>query len=154
MYGVLSCELVREQGMIDMLEGLSAEARVARFLVTLAQRFAAMGNSSNREVSAWVKLQLKRKSQILPALYRLSCPACLLSDTHGLGELSISYPYFQGTFGNVKFADDFLLVHDLHTHPSLVKEAYSVSRYIFPERTFVARFLYFVYSSARSLPQE
>ncbi|MDB5747123.1 MAG: uncharacterized protein JWP72_1971, partial [Massilia sp.] len=46
MYGVMSRELVREQTMIGMLGALSAEARVARFLVSLADRFAAMGYSS------------------------------------------------------------------------------------------------------------
>ena len=46
MYGVMSRELVREQAMIGMLGALSAEARVARFLVSLADRFAQMGYSS------------------------------------------------------------------------------------------------------------
>ena len=36
MYGVMSRELVREQAMIGMLGALCAEARVARFLVSLA----------------------------------------------------------------------------------------------------------------------
>jgi CRP/FNR family transcriptional regulator len=46
MYGVMSRELVREQAMIGMLGALSAEARVARFLVTLSERFSLMGYSS------------------------------------------------------------------------------------------------------------
>ena len=35
MYSVMSRELVREQAMVSMLGALSAEARVARFLVSL-----------------------------------------------------------------------------------------------------------------------
>ena len=46
MYSVMSRELVREQGMVSMLGALSAEARVARFLVSLSERFAEMGYSS------------------------------------------------------------------------------------------------------------
>ena len=46
MYSVMSRELVREQGMVSMLGALSAEARVARFLVSLSERFADMGYSS------------------------------------------------------------------------------------------------------------
>jgi CRP/FNR family transcriptional regulator len=75
MYGVLSRELVREQAMIGMLGGLSAEARVARFLVTLAQRFAAMGYSSKlfnlrmtrQEIGSYLGLTLETVSRTLSA---------------------------------------------------------------------------------------
>lgn len=56
MYGVMSRELVREQAMISMLGSLRAEARVARFLVSLADRFAAMGYSSK-----WFNLRMTRQ---------------------------------------------------------------------------------------------
>ncbi|WP_437126279.1 Crp/Fnr family transcriptional regulator [Noviherbaspirillum album] len=48
IYGVMSRELVREQGMIGTLGSLSAEARVARFLVFLSERFAEMGYSGSQ----------------------------------------------------------------------------------------------------------
>lgn len=41
-------ELVREQQMVSMLGSLSAEARVARFLVHLSQRFSALGYSGTQ----------------------------------------------------------------------------------------------------------
>jgi CRP/FNR family transcriptional regulator len=76
MYGVLSRELVREQAMIGVLGGLSAEARVARFLVTLAERFAAMGYSSKlfnlrmtrQEIGSYLGLTLETISRTLSAL--------------------------------------------------------------------------------------
>jgi CRP/FNR family transcriptional regulator len=75
MYGVLSRELVREQVMIGMLGGLSSEARVARFLVTLAERFAAMGYSSKlfnlrmtrQEIGSYLGLTLETVSRTLSA---------------------------------------------------------------------------------------
>jgi CRP/FNR family transcriptional regulator len=75
MYDVLSRELVREQAMIGMLGGLSAEARVARFLVALAQRFAAMGYSSKlfnlrmtrQEIGSYLGLTLETISRTLSA---------------------------------------------------------------------------------------
>jgi CRP/FNR family transcriptional regulator len=76
MYGVLSRELMREQAMIGVLGGLSAEARVARFLVTLAERLAAMGYSSKlfnlrmtrQEIGSYLGLTLESISRTLSAL--------------------------------------------------------------------------------------
>jgi CRP/FNR family transcriptional regulator len=76
MYGVLSRELVREQAMIGILGALSAEARVARFLVTLAERFAAMGYSSKlfnlrmtrQEIGSYLGLTLETISRTLSSL--------------------------------------------------------------------------------------
>ncbi|WP_233575476.1 Crp/Fnr family transcriptional regulator [Noviherbaspirillum saxi] len=48
IYGVMSRELVREQAMVGTLGSLSAEARVARFLVFLSERFAEMGYSGSQ----------------------------------------------------------------------------------------------------------
>lgn len=75
MYGVMSRELVREQSMIGMLGALSAEARVARFLVSLADRFAAMGYSSKlfnlrmtrHEIGSYLGLTLETVSRTLSA---------------------------------------------------------------------------------------
>lgn len=75
MYGVLSRELVREQAMIGMLSALSAEARVARFLVSLADRFSQMGYSSKlfnlrmtrHEIGSYLGLTLETISRTLSA---------------------------------------------------------------------------------------
>ena len=48
IYGVMSRELVREQAMVGTLGSLSAEARVARFLVFLSERFTEMGYSGSQ----------------------------------------------------------------------------------------------------------
>ncbi|UGQ49260.1 Crp/Fnr family transcriptional regulator [Massilia endophytica] len=75
MYGVMSRELVREQAMIGMLGALSAEARVARFLISLAERFAQMGYSSKlfnlrmtrHEIGSYLGLTLETVSRTLSA---------------------------------------------------------------------------------------
>jgi CRP/FNR family transcriptional regulator len=75
MYGVMSRELVREQAMIGMLGALSAEARVARFLISLAERFGAMGYSSRlfnlrmtrHEIGSYLGLTLETVSRTLSA---------------------------------------------------------------------------------------
>ena len=75
MYGVMSRELVREQAMIGMLGALSAEARVARFLVSLAERFSQMGYSSKlfnlrmtrHEIGSYLGLTLETVSRTLSA---------------------------------------------------------------------------------------
>ena len=75
MYSVMSRELVREQLMVSMLGGLSAEARVARFLVSLSERFAEMGYSSKifnlrmtrHEIGSYLGLTLETVSRTLSA---------------------------------------------------------------------------------------
>ena len=75
LYGVMSRELVREQAMIGMLGALSAEARVARFLVTLSERFSQMGYSSKlfnlrmtrHEIGSYLGLTLETVSRTLSA---------------------------------------------------------------------------------------
>lgn len=75
MYSVMSRELVREQAMVSMLGALSAEARVARFLVSLADRFADMGYSSKlfnlrmtrHEIGSYLGLTLETVSRTLSA---------------------------------------------------------------------------------------
>ena len=75
MYSVMSRELVREQSMVSMLGALSAEARVARFLVSLSERFAEMGYSSRlfnlrmtrHEIGSYLGLTLETVSRTLSA---------------------------------------------------------------------------------------
>jgi CRP/FNR family transcriptional regulator len=75
MYSVMSRELVREQAMVSMLGALSAEARVARFLVSLSERFAEMGYSSRlfnlrmtrHEIGSYLGLTLETVSRTLSA---------------------------------------------------------------------------------------
>jgi CRP/FNR family transcriptional regulator len=75
MYSVMSRELVREQGMVSMLGALSAEARVARFLVSLSERFSEMGYSSKlfnlrmtrHEIGSYLGLTLETVSRTLSA---------------------------------------------------------------------------------------
>jgi CRP/FNR family transcriptional regulator len=79
MYDVISRELVREQTMVSLLGGLSAEARVARFLVSLADRFAAMGYSSKdfnlrmarHDIGSYLGLTLETVSRTLSAFNEL-----------------------------------------------------------------------------------
>jgi CRP/FNR family transcriptional regulator len=75
VYTVMSQELVREQAMVSMLGALSAEARVARFLVSLSERFAEMGYSSKlfnlrmtrHEIGSYLGLALETVSRTLSA---------------------------------------------------------------------------------------
>lgn len=79
MYGVMSRELVREQSMICMLGTLSAEGRVARFLVALSDKFGQMGYSSKmfnlrmtrHEIGSYLGLTLETVSRTLSALNEL-----------------------------------------------------------------------------------
>ena len=75
MYNVMSRELVREQALVSMLGALSAEARVARFLVSLSERFSEMGYSSKlfnlrmtrHEIGSYLGLTLETVSRTLSA---------------------------------------------------------------------------------------
>lgn len=79
MYSVMSRELVREQAMVSMLGALSAEARVARFLVNLSERYAEMGYSSKlfnlrmtrHEIGSYLGLTLETVSRTLSAFNEL-----------------------------------------------------------------------------------
>lgn len=79
MYSVMSRELVREQAMISMLGSLSAEGRVARFLVSLSDRFAQMGYSNRifnlrmtrHEIGSYIGLTLETVSRTLSALHEI-----------------------------------------------------------------------------------
>ncbi len=75
VYGVMSRELVREQTMVCMLGTLSAEAKVARFLMSLSERFEQMGYSSKifnlrmtrHEIGSYLGLTLETVSRTLSA---------------------------------------------------------------------------------------
>jgi CRP/FNR family transcriptional regulator len=75
LYGVMSRELIREQAMVSMLGSLSAEARVARFLVNLSERFSELGYSGKQfnlrmtrhEIGSYLGLTLETVSRTLSA---------------------------------------------------------------------------------------
>ena len=76
VYSMMSRELVREQTMISMLGALNAEARVARFLVSLSDRYAETGGSgelfdlqmTRHEIGSYLGLTLETVSRTLSAL--------------------------------------------------------------------------------------
>ena len=79
MLGVMSRELVREQMIICMLSALGAEAKVARFLVSLGKRFSQLGYSGNvynlrmtrLEISNYLGLAIETVSRALSAFHEL-----------------------------------------------------------------------------------
>jgi CRP/FNR family transcriptional regulator len=76
LYGVMSHELLREQAMISTRTSLKAEARVARFLVSLSNRYAEMGYSDKQfslhmtrsEIGSYLGLSLETVSRSFSAL--------------------------------------------------------------------------------------
>ncbi|WP_151636105.1 Crp/Fnr family transcriptional regulator [Noviherbaspirillum aerium] len=76
-FGVMSRELIREQGMISAIGALSAEARVARFLASMSDRFSAMGYSgtqfnlrmTRQEIGSYLGLTLETVSRTLSAFH-------------------------------------------------------------------------------------
>lgn len=80
MFSVMSREIVREQGMISMLSALSAEAKVARFLIRLGERFSHMGYSersfnlrmTRQEIGSYLGLSLETVSRTLSAFNELN----------------------------------------------------------------------------------
>ena len=79
MFSVMSRELVREQSMISMLSALSAEAKVARFLTNLGDRFGQLGYSgkvfnlrmTRHEIGSYLALTLETVSRTLSAFNEL-----------------------------------------------------------------------------------
>ena len=79
MFSVMSRELVREQLMIGMLSALSAEAKVARFLTNLGDRFSQLGYSgrsfnlrmTRHEIGSYLGLTLETVSRTLSAFNEL-----------------------------------------------------------------------------------
>jgi CRP/FNR family transcriptional regulator len=76
IYGVMSRELIRKQALLTMLGALSAEARVARFLISLSDKYAEIGYSGKRftlrmtrqEIGSYLGLSLETVSRTLSAL--------------------------------------------------------------------------------------
>jgi CRP/FNR family transcriptional regulator, anaerobic regulatory protein len=83
IFGAISRELIREQSMVTMLGSLSAEARVARFLVNLAERYSAMGYSGKQfnlrmtraEIGSYLGLTLETVSRTLSAFNEMGLAA-------------------------------------------------------------------------------
>lgn len=100
IYGVMSRELVREQAMISSLGSLSAEARVARFLSFLSDRFTEMGYSgkqfnlrmTRQEIGNYLGLTLETVSRTLSAFNTIGYisvdqRAIVINDFHALRTL-------------------------------------------------------------------
>jgi CRP/FNR family transcriptional regulator len=76
IYSLISEELLREQALIGMLGSLRAEVKVARFLISLSERFAEMGYSGKQftlrmtrhEIGSYLGLTLETVSRTLSAL--------------------------------------------------------------------------------------
>jgi CRP/FNR family transcriptional regulator len=76
IYSVISRELVRNQAMVSMLGVLGAEARVARFLVSLSNRYAEIGYSkksfnlrmTRQEIGSYLGLSMETVSRTLSLL--------------------------------------------------------------------------------------
>jgi CRP/FNR family transcriptional regulator len=76
IYSVISRELVRNQTMVSMLGVLGAEARVARFLVSLSNRYAEIGYSkksfnlrmTRQEIGSYLGLSMETVSRTLSLL--------------------------------------------------------------------------------------
>jgi CRP/FNR family transcriptional regulator len=76
IYSVISRELVRNQSMVSMLGVLGAEARVARFLVALSNRYAEIGYSkksfnlrmTRQEIGSYLGLSMETVSRTLSLL--------------------------------------------------------------------------------------
>ncbi len=79
MLSVISRELVRDQVMISMLTGLGAEAKVARFLTNLGERFSQLGYSgkifnlrmTRNEIANYLGLALETVSRTLSAFHEM-----------------------------------------------------------------------------------
>jgi CRP/FNR family transcriptional regulator len=76
---ILSHEIVREQDLMTLLGTMRGEAKVAEFLLSLANRFAARGYSSTEfnlrmsrsEIGSYLGLTLETVSRIVSKLQRL-----------------------------------------------------------------------------------
>jgi len=97
MYSIFSRELARRQDMIRLLGMLSAEARVATFLLDLSRRFALLGCSrssfvlrmTREELGSYLGIKLETVSRALSAfaasgLIEVDRREVALKDTQGL----------------------------------------------------------------------
>ncbi len=73
VYRMMSCEIVREQGMMLLLGRMNAEERLSMFLLNLSKRFAARGWSQSEfklrmtreEIGSYLSLNLETVSRTL-----------------------------------------------------------------------------------------
>lgn len=80
IYQAISRDLVRGQSLTSAINGLTAEAKVARFLLTLADRYGQLGYSSKsfnlqmtrQEIGSYLGLSLETVSRTLSALSLLN----------------------------------------------------------------------------------
>ena len=97
LYRAVSRELVREYSVVGLLGTLGAEARVARFLVSLSDRFKTLGYSpvefnlrmTRQEIGSYLGLTLETVSRSLSALQLagfigINQRAVMLNDIVGL----------------------------------------------------------------------
>ncbi|CAN5450808.1 hypothetical protein BH11PSE11_BH11PSE11_35660 [soil metagenome] len=76
IFSLMSRELMRKQAIMNMLGAPNAEARVARFLISLSEKFAEIGYSrsnfnlrmSRQEIGSFLGLSLETVSRSLSAL--------------------------------------------------------------------------------------
>jgi CRP/FNR family transcriptional regulator, anaerobic regulatory protein len=76
MYSAMSQELIREQALASAIASLGAEARIARFLAALSERYSSMGYSgklfslrmTRREIGSYLGLTLETVSRTITAL--------------------------------------------------------------------------------------
>lgn len=76
-FSVMSRELIREQSMISAIGALSAEARVARFLTSMSDRFSAMGYSgtqfnlrmTRQDIGSYLGVTLETVSRTLSSFH-------------------------------------------------------------------------------------
>lgn len=98
MCEILSQELLREHALYEMIRNLSAEARVARFLVALSARYAKLGYSSHsirlwmtrRDIGTHIGVSLETVSRTLSAfatlgLIRVDGKTVVLNNAEALG---------------------------------------------------------------------
>jgi CRP/FNR family transcriptional regulator len=110
MYGAMSAELAREHAMVAMLGSLSVEARVARFIVFMSERFADMGYSSKQfnlrmtrqEIGSYLGTTMETVSRTMSAfdhlgLISLNQRAVEIHDMHALKTLRRLPPTRQRT---------------------------------------------------------
>jgi CRP/FNR family transcriptional regulator len=96
-YCAMSRELAREHAVVGLLSTLGAEARVARFLVALGERFGALGYSctqfnlhmTRQEIGSYLGLTLETVSRSFSALHdahliKINQRAVTLFDTGAL----------------------------------------------------------------------
>jgi CRP/FNR family transcriptional regulator, anaerobic regulatory protein len=79
IYGMMSRELMRDQSQLNILGSRNSEVRVARFLISMSERFSHLGYSdkefklrmTRREIASYLGLSLETVSRTLSAFNQL-----------------------------------------------------------------------------------